>query len=175
MFLLFEKLKTIKSMSTEEKIKKELIQRFGDAYKAFGLNKLMGHIIALLLFSPNPLSLDEITKQLGRSKGPISQIVRRLRDKRLIRKAWIPENNRKDYYEIEPEVFEHAFRNNLELIKNNKRIATQLKEKIKSANKQSLETINIRMKEMEMFYSLMEEHFNAFLTEWSKERAKLYK
>jgi DNA-binding transcriptional regulator GbsR (MarR family) len=162
-------------MSTEEKIKKELIQRFGDAYKAFGLNKLMGHIIALLLFSPQPLSLDEITKQLGRSKGPISQIVRRLRDKRLIRKAWMPENNRKDYYEIEPEVFEHAFRNNLELIKNNKRIATQLKEKIRSANKQSLETINIRMKEMEMFYSLMEEHFNAFLTEWTKERAKLYK
>ncbi|AFH48152.1 Putative transcriptional regulator [Ignavibacterium album JCM 16511] len=162
-------------MSTEEKIKKELIQRFGDAYKAFGLNKLMGHIIALLLFSPEPLSLDDITKQLGRSKGPISQIVRRLRDKRLIRKAWMPENNRKDYYEIEPEVFEHAFRNNLELIKNNKRIATQLKEKIKSANKASLATINTRMKEMELFYSLMEEHYNAFLNEWSKERAKLYK
>ncbi|MFN3872281.1 MAG: GbsR/MarR family transcriptional regulator [Ignavibacterium sp.] len=162
-------------MTTEEKIKKELIQRFGDAYKAFGLNKLMGHIIALLLFSPEPLSLDDITKQLGRSKGPISQIVRRLRDKRLIRKAWMPENNRKDYYEIEPEVFEHAFRNNLELIKNNKRIATQLKEKIKSANKSSLETINIRMKEMELFYSLMEDHFNDFLNEWSKERAKLYK
>ncbi len=162
-------------MSTEEKIKKELIQRFGDAYKAFGLNKLMGHIIALLLFSPQPLSLDEITKQLGRSKGPISQIVRRLRDRRLIRKAWMPENNRKDYYEIEPEVFEHAFRNNLELIKNNKRIATQLKEKIKAANKSSLETINIRMKEMELFYELMEGHFNAFLDEWAKERAKLYK
>lgn len=162
-------------MSTEEKIKRELIQRFGDAYKAFGLNKLMGHIIALLLFSPEPLSLDEITKQLGRSKGPISQIVRRLRDRRLIRKAWMPENNRKDYYEIEPEVFEHAFRNNLELIKNNKRIATQLKEKIKSANKPSLETINTRMKEMEMFYTMMEEHYNAFLSEWIKERAKLYK
>lgn len=172
---MFEKYKTVKSMTAEEKIKKELIQRFGDAYKAFGLNKLMGHIIALLLFSPDPLSLDEITKQLGRSKGPISQIVRRLRDKRLIRKAWMPENNRKDYYEIEPEVFEHAFRNNLELIKNNKRIATQLKEKIGSANKQSLETINIRMKEMERFYSLMETHFNTFLNEWVKERAKLYK
>lgn len=172
---MFEKFKTANSMSTEEKIKKELIQRFGDAYKAFGLNKLMGHIIALLLFSPNPLSLDEITKQLGRSKGPISQIVRRLRDKRLIRKAWMPENNRKDYYEIEPEVFEHAFRNNLELIKNNRRIAAQLSEKIKSANKSSLETINIRMKEMQRFYSLMENHFNAFLNEWIKERVKLYK
>ena len=162
-------------MTAEEKIKKELVQRFGDAYKAFGLNKLMGHIIALLLFTPQPLSLDEITKQLGRSKGPISQIVRRLRDKRLIRKAWMPENNRKDYYEIEPEVFEHAFRNNLELIKNNRRIAIQLKEKIKTANKSSLETINTRMKEMELFYELMEEHFNAFLENWSKARAKLYK
>lgn len=162
-------------MTTEEKIKKELIQRFGDAYKAFGLSKLMGHIIALLLFSPAPLSLDEITKQLGRSKGPISQIVRRLRDKRLIRKAWMPENNRKDYYEIEPEVFEHAFRNNLELIKNNTRIAKQLKEKVKSAKNGSLHPIDQRMVEMEKFYLLMEIHFNNFLTAWAKERKKIYK
>lgn len=162
-------------MTTEEKIKKELIQRFGDAYKAFGLSKLMGHIIALLIFSPEPLSLDEITKQLGRSKGPISQIVRRLRDKHLIRKVWMPENNRKDFYEIEPEIFEHAFRNNLELIKNNTRIAKQLKEKVKTAKQISLSPINQRMKEMEKFYLLMEVHYNNFLNAWTKERKKIYK
>lgn len=161
-------------MSTEDKIKKELIQRFGDAYKAFGLSKLMGHIIALLLFSPAPLSLDEITKQLKRSKGPVSQIVRRLREKNLIRKVWMPENNRKDFYEIEPEVFEHAFRNNLELIKNNTRIAKQLKGKIQQANHESLETISTRVVEMEHFYLLMEKHYNQFLAEWNKEREKLY-
>mgnify|MGYP001213457181 CR=1 FL=1 len=160
-------------MTTEEKIKKELIQRFGDAYKAFGLSKLMGHIIALLLFSPEPLSLDEITKQLGRSKGPISQIVRRLRDKRLIRKVWMPNNNRKDFYEVEPEIFEHAFRNNLELIKNNTRIAKQLKEKVKSAKTENLKLINQRMIEMEKFYLLMEEYYNDFLVVWSKERKKI--
>ena len=161
-------------MTPEEKIKKELIQRVGDAYKAFGLSKLMGHIIALLLFSPEPLSLDEITKQLGRSKGPISQIVRRLRDKHLIRKVWMPSNNRKDFYEIEPEVFEHAFRNNLELIKNNTRIAKQLKEKVKTVKNSSLDTIDKRIEEMEHFYELMEIHFNNFLMEWAKERSKLY-
>lgn len=160
-------------MTTEEKIKKELIQRFGDAYKAFGLNKLMGHIIALLLFSPVPLSLDEITKQLGRSKGPISQIVRRLRDKRLIRKVWMPNNNRKDFYEVEPEIFEHAFRNNLELIRNNTRIAKQLKEKVKSAKTEHLKLINQRMIEMEKFYLLMEEYYDDFLVVWSKERKKI--
>lgn len=162
-------------MTPEEKIKKELIQRFGDAYKAFGLSKLMGHIIALLIFSPEPLSLDAITKQLGRSKGPISQIVRRLRDKHLIRKVWMPENNRKDFYEIEPEIFEHAFRNNLELIKNNTRIAKQLKEKVKTAKQISLSPINQRMKEMEKFYLLMEVHYNNFLNAWTKERKKIYK
>jgi len=160
-------------MTTEDKIKKELIQRFGDAYKAFGLSKLMGHIIALLLFSPEPLSLDEITKQLGRSKGPISQIVRRLRDKHLIRKVWMPNNNRKDFYEVEPEIFEHAFRNNLELIKNNTRIAKQLKEKVKSTKNQNLELVNQRMIEMEKFYLLMEDYYDDFLVVWAKERKKI--
>jgi DNA-binding transcriptional regulator GbsR (MarR family) len=162
-------------MTSEEKIKRELIQRFGDAYKAFGLSKLMGHIIALLLFSSEPLSLDEITKGLGRSKGPVSQIVRRLRDKHLIRKVWMPGNNRKDFYEVEPEIFEHAFRNNLELIKNNTRIAKQLKEKVKNSKRESLKPVDLRMVEMEKFYQLMEIHFNNFLYAWSKERNKLYK
>lgn len=162
-------------MTSEEKIKKELIQRFGDAYKAFGLSKLMGHIITLLLFSSEPLSLDEITKQLGRSKGPISQLVRRLRDKHLIRKVWMPGNNRKDFYEVEPEVFEHAFRNNLELIKNNTRIAKQLKEKVKTAKNNSLLPVDKRMQEMESFYLLMEIHYDNFLKAWSRERKKLYK
>jgi DNA-binding transcriptional regulator GbsR (MarR family) len=161
-------------MTTEQKIQKEIIQRFGDAYKAFGLNKLMGHIVALLLFSPRPLSLDEITNSLGRSKGPISQIVRRLRERKLIRKAWAPENNRKDYYEIEPEVFENAFRNNYELIKNNTRIAKQLKQVVSKADKESLSTAKIRLNEMESFYTLMEKHFRNFLVEWNEEREKIY-
>ena len=75
-------------MSPEEKIKNEIIQNFGYAYKAFGLSKIMGHVIALLMFSPVPLSLDEICENLNRSKGPVSQIMRRLRDKNLIRRVW---------------------------------------------------------------------------------------
>jgi len=160
-------------MSEDERLRKEMIQRFGDAYKAFGLNKLMGHIVALLIYSVEPLSLDEITKQLGRSKGPISQIVRRLRDKKLIRKTWSPENNRKDFYEIEPEIFENAFRNNLELIKNNTRIAKFLSEKTKEMKKNDAEVIQSRIVEMEHFYVLMEKHYRNFLAEWMTERPKL--
>ncbi len=160
-------------MTQEERIKKEIVQRFGDAYKAFGLNKLMGHIVALLIYSAEPLSLDEIAKQLGRSKGPVSQIIRRLRDKKLIQKVWFPENNRKDYYEIEPEIFENAFRNNLELIKNNTRIAKSLKEISFDLNHDGADVLKLRINEMERFYILMEKHFRIFLDEWIKERDKL--
>lgn len=160
-------------MINEDKIKIEIIQRFGEAYKAFGLNKLMGHIVALLLYSPEPMSLDEISIQLDRSKGPVSQIVRRLRDRKLIRKVWAPENNRKDYYEIEPEVFENAFRNNLELIKNNTRIAKYLKERVLDLNKGASDILHSRIDEMELFYSLMEKNYRNFLAEWVDERNKL--
>lgn len=160
-------------MTQEERIKKEVIQRFGDAYRAFGLNKLMGYVVALLIYSPNPLSLDEIAKNLGRSKGPISQIVRRLNDRKLIRKVWVPENNRKDYYEVEPEIFENAFRNNLDLIKNNIRIAKFMKEKVHSLYKSGADVIPERIEEMEHFYMLMEKHYCNFLAEWIDERNKI--
>lgn len=162
-------------MSTEDKIRKEMIQRFGDAYKAFGLNKLMGHIVALLIYSSKPLSLGEISKYLHRSKGPVSQILKRLRDKKLIRKAWSPENNRQDFYEIEPEIFENAFRNNLELIKNNVRIAKQLKSIIKNVKSDEMTILKQRMEEMELFYVMMEQHYRNFLNEWISAREKIYK
>ena len=89
-------------MTKKDKLKEEFIMNFGHAYQAFGLSKLMGHVVALLIHETKPISLEEITKQLHRSKGPISQITRRLRDKHLIRRVWQP-TSRKDFYEIEPE------------------------------------------------------------------------
>ena len=161
-------------MTSEEKIKKEIIQNFGHAYKAFGLSKLMGHVIALLISSDEPLSLDEIAKTLGRSKGPVSQIMRRLRDKTLIRRVWHI-NSRKDYYEIQPERFENAFRNNHELIKANTRLAKQLRTTVAKEKNKKLEMLELRLKEMQRFYELTEKHNENFLKEWTEERDKIYK
>jgi len=159
----------------EDKIKKEIIQRFGDAYKSFGLNKLMGHIVALLIYSKEPLSLTQISKELGRTKGPVSQILKRLYDRKLVRKVWLPEDNRSDFYEAEPEIFEHAFRNQNELIRNNTRIAQQIKERVGKIKSDKNETLKQRIAEMEAFYLLMEKHNRKFLKDWTKERKKIYK
>lgn len=159
-------------MLNEEKIKREIIQNFGYAYKAFGLSKIMGHVIALLIFSPKPLSLDEISKTLSRSKGPVSQIMKRLRDRNLIRRVWQP-SSRKDYYEIQPDIFENAFRNNFELIKQNTRLAKQLQTTMTVEEKKSFSILNKRLKEMEKFYQIMEKHFGEFLTEWDNQKIKI--
>jgi DNA-binding transcriptional regulator GbsR (MarR family) len=160
-------------MSSEERVKREIIQNFGHAYRAFGLSKLMGHVVALLIYSPEPISLDDICKSLGRSKGPISQIMKRLRDRNLIRRVW-HENSRKDYYEIQPEIFENAFRNNFELIKSNTRLAKQLKTLVVKEKNKNLETLKNRLTEMQRFYELTEKHYNNFLDEWEVEREKIY-
>ncbi len=159
-------------MAGEEKVKHAVIKNFGVAYRAFGLSKLMGHIIALLIYSPEPVSLEEIAKSLHRSKGPVSQILRRLRDKDLVRRVWQP-TSRKDFYEIQPEIFEIAFRNNLELVRSNTRLARQLKSIAEKEKNQKLDTLKLRMTEMEKFYELMEKHHENFLKEWTKERAKI--
>lgn len=161
----------MKTFDFDDRIKREIIQSFGEAYKAFGLSKLMGHIVALMIFSPHPLSLDDICKQLKRSKGPVSQIVRRLRDKNLIRKVWVP-GSRKDYYEAHPDIYENAFRNNFELIKKNKKISTDLIQKANKSNHKSIELILKRLHEMEEFYMLMVDNFQLFLDRWNKVKIK---
>lgn len=157
-----------------DKLKEEFVINFGWAYKAFGLSKLMGHIVALLIYSPRPLSLDEITDSLKRSKGPVSQITRRLRDKNLIRRVWQP-TSRKDYYEIEPEVFENAFRNNLELVRNNLRIAKTFKQRVADIGNDDVNALDNRLTEMQKFYELMDKKYKEFLDEWEVERENLEK
>lgn len=161
-------------MTEQDKLKEEFIMNFGHAYKAFGLSKLMGHVVALLIHAAKPISLEEISKQLHRSKGPISQIARRLRDKHLIRRVWQP-TSRKDYYEIEPEIFENAFRNNIDLIRNNIKIAEHFQSEIENREISDADQLNLRLVEMKKFYELMDIHYKNFLDEWQIVRKNLHR
>ncbi len=152
-------------MTEKDKLKEEFIMNFGHAYQAFGLSKLMGHVVALLIYTTKPISLEEISKLLNRSKGPISQITRRLRDKHLIRRVWQP-TSRKDFYEIEPEVFENAFRNNIELIRKNLKIADHFQSELENRKIEDAEILKSRLKDMYDFYSMMDKHYKNFLDEW---------
>ncbi len=155
-----------------DSIKHEIIQVFGLAYQGLGLNKLMGHIIGLLLYSPKPLSLDEISEQLNMSKGPISQIARRLHENNQIKKIWFP-GSRKDYYEIHSDVLQNTFKFNMQLVHSNILIAQRIKADIDKADNDSLDGVKTRMNEMEEYYQLMEKYFTNFIDVWIKQKKQL--
>jgi len=154
-------------METSE-IKQEFIQAFGEAYITFGLPKLMGRIVGLLIFQPEALSLDEITAQLQVSKGPVSQILKRLRDHKLIKRIWVP-GDRKDYYSAEDEIFLQAFINQAQMFKHNLLLAEQFKKLAEeSTGNGQLEHFRNRMNQMAAFNVSMQEYLTQFITEWQQ-------
>jgi DNA-binding transcriptional regulator GbsR (MarR family) len=146
-------------------LRQEFIQDYGLAYQSFGLPRLMGYIVAVLLQSDEPVSLDEITEELQVSKGPVSQIMRRLREHNLVQRVWVP-GSRRDYYRAEPDIFGRAFANHADLLGQNLVLARRYADLIAASEEPVEPEFARRTDEMVRFYALMEKHLAAFLDEW---------
>lgn len=77
-----------------------IIESVGRTTQGFGLGRIIGQLYALLFFSPNPMSLDDLAGELKVSKGSISTNVRELEKWGAVRQVWV-KGDRKDYYEAE--------------------------------------------------------------------------
>src|SRR2546427_3508809 len=74
-------------------------QSLGDAASRSGvLSETAGKIFAVLYLNPGALSLDEISREVGTSKGNASVQVRELLELGMVRKVWV-RRSRRDYYE----------------------------------------------------------------------------
>ena len=149
---------------TDPSVSNEFIQDFGEAYQQFGLPRLMGHVVGLLLCEPGPLSLDEITERLQVSKGPVSQVMRRLRDAGLVEKQWVP-GSRRDYYRAHPAIFGRAFANHAALLRTNLDLARRYRDRVDG----DAPYFAARVAEMESFYAHMVDELGQFLSAWQKE------
>jgi len=152
-----------------EVVKHEFVNRLGDAYKDFGLPVLMGRIVGLLLYCNEALSLDTMTEELQVSKGPVSQILRRLRDHNLVKRIWVG-GDRKDYYQVVDHVFLQAFINQAQLLKRNLTLAKEFERKLQNIEDPGLKKFKSRMEEMVQFNTQMQEHLNAFIEKWRQEQ-----
>ena len=162
-----EELKQLRDIAVED---------FGKAYDNWGLSKLKGRIVGLLLFNQMPLSLDDIANELHVTKGSVSTVARQLEEGGLIRKVWV-KGDRKDYYEIVSDVFSTTSEHNLKLLKDNLLIAQKymnfLSRMLNSASPEGRLELDVyldRMTEMQQFYAMLVDTFERFITEW---KAKL--
>lgn len=148
-------------------IKKDFIQDFGEAYNMFGLPHLMGRIVGLLLHADNPISLDSISKDLNVSKGPVSQIIKRLRDHNQVKRVWVP-GDRKDYYIADPDIFQNSFKSHMNMMHNNLLIAQKYKTLLEDKQYVGSHAFQTNINEMDVFFQNVMKHYKILINEWEK-------
>ena len=92
--------------------RKDFVERFAIAQEGDGLPRIAGRIFGLLLTGERDLSLDEITRELGASKGSASVNTRLLEQRGFIERISRP-GDRRDYYRIMPDLFERTMEQRL--------------------------------------------------------------
>jgi len=90
-----------------EKAKSEFIQAWGSLGTAWGLNKTMAQIYALLIISSEPLSTEEIMSELKISRGNVNMNIRSLMDWGLAFKILKP-GERKEHFGCEKDFWQMA-------------------------------------------------------------------
>lgn len=87
----------------------EFVKIAGHFAARFSLSPIIGQIYGLLFISPEPVSLNDIVKKTGISKGSASINVRILESWGAVKKVWV-DNSRRDYYEANPDTLDIIFR-----------------------------------------------------------------
>lgn len=87
-----------------EKAQEDFITQWGVLGSAWGVNRTMAQIHALLLISQKPLSTDDVMERLGISRGNANTNLRDLVDWNLIHSVLI-RGHRKEYFVAEKEVW----------------------------------------------------------------------
>lgn len=149
-----------------DQLRRSLVEEFGNIYENYGLPRLNGLIVGLLLAHAEPLSLDEMAEHLGRSKGPISQSVRDLSLAGLARKV-DGEHARRDYYVADPDLFLNNFRRNMRTVVKNRTAAEFFLSEL-DRHETDDAALRANLERMRAFYGLMEEVYAGFETAWEQ-------
>jgi len=145
----------------------DLIEEFGNIYESYGLKRLQGLIVGLLLTQDAPVSLDDMVEMLGHSKGPISVAVRRIDDIGLARKVNGPVN-RRNYYTAHPDLFLNNFKFNMATVRKNRELAERFLSRIRTEGTGGREEIVRNLEHMHAFYDLMESFYQDFADRWAE-------
>ena len=90
-----------------QEAKDKFISTWGSLGSMWGINKAMAQIHALLFISPDPLSMEDVMKQLGISRGNASMNLRSLMDWGIVYKVNVT-GERKEFFTSEKDVTELA-------------------------------------------------------------------
>ncbi|MBS3680533.1 transcriptional regulator [Ornithinibacillus massiliensis] len=92
--------------SSNETIKNGILLEFAKTIELFELSPLEARVFTILYMEAQPLTLDELSEALGKSKTSMSNSVRSLVDLNLVKRVW-KKGVRKDLYQANSQLFKH--------------------------------------------------------------------
>ena len=90
-----------------EEAKQQFISSWGAFGTHWGINRTMAQIHALLMVSPDPLTQEDMMKELNVSRGNINMNIRELIDWGLVERLTIP-GERKEFFTAEKDIWKVA-------------------------------------------------------------------
>ncbi|WP_217586015.1 GbsR/MarR family transcriptional regulator [Lentibacillus saliphilus] len=90
--------------NTNEQIADHIVMEFAKTAELFGLTTLEARLFAYMYLEDKPLTLDEMSEAMGKSKTSMSNGVRGLLDLKLVNRVWI-KGVRKDLYHANAPLF----------------------------------------------------------------------
>src|SRR5215208_997445 len=98
----------------EERVR--YVEEFGLLFGQFGLSKMLGRVLGVLMISDPPeRSAEELAEELGASRGSISQTTRSLIQMSLVQR-WSKPGERRDYFRIKPGAWHEIMRREMEAL-----------------------------------------------------------
>lgn len=147
-----------RTMNGLSRTRLDMIEAGGRLCQLLGVPRSTGQIYGLLYLSARPLSLDAIAEQLGISKASASTGTRQLMAWRAIRHVWV-HGDRRDHFEIEPDLGNLIRSTYHELIKPRLASSHKRMERISELLNQDLEQGTVTREE----YKLCSERLKHFI------------
>ena len=155
-----------------EDVRNDLIHAIGEKAEKFGFSRIAGQLEGLLLFSKQPMSLDEMAQRLEVSKGSVSTNIRLLERWKVVKKVY-HKGARKNFYqirgsiwEIETEIMSTIVKDEVERVKQIFSNSGDDLKKIKEQNNEDNEEIQFleeRFSEIDEYIESAEYLLNLFL------------
>ncbi|WP_370644795.1 GbsR/MarR family transcriptional regulator [Sporosarcina sp. ACRSL] len=90
---------------TLDKARERIIETIAQNIHLYGLTSSAGRQYGTLFFHDEPMTLDDMTEELGMSKTSMSTSVRALADLKLVERAWV-RGVRKDLYQVKDDWYQ---------------------------------------------------------------------
>jgi len=142
----------------------QFIENMGLHYEDYGVARIGGRILGLLLVAPRPISSEEMAEALQVSRSSISTNLRTLQMGELVEKVSLP-GERVDYYVFSPDAWQKALEMRLASIFDLKELAGQGMSGLDEGH-----PARVRLQQMATWVELLDQAMQKLTEEWISRR-----